>query len=93
MLDLNTLLSELNSKGLNWDVLDEIKIRKQFIFKDFKHSIHFINKVAAIAESKNHHPDLHIFYNKVIIELWTHSVGGVTNNDIELASEIEKIDI
>ena len=91
MLDFQAIFSELKKKSLNWDLLDGKMIRKEFVNKDFKTAMKFVNSVAELSEKKNHHPDIHIFYNKVVIELWTHSEGGVTNKDIELAEEIDKI--
>lgn len=71
-----------------WEVLDNLKIKKEFKFKDFKEAMVFVNKVAALAEAENHHPDIHIFYRKVLIELWTHAVGGLSENDFILAAKI-----
>ncbi len=51
----------------------------------------FVNKVADIAESEGHHPDLYIFYNKVTVELWTHEVLGLSENDFILAAKIDGI--
>ena len=76
---------------LPWEVVDNKKIRHEFKFKDFKEAMAFINKVAEIAESEGHHPDIHIFYNKVTIELWTHFIGGLHENDFIVASKIELI--
>ena len=67
------------------------KIRSQFMFSDFKTAMGFVDQVAKIAESEGHHPDIHIFYNKVIIELWTHAVGGLSENDFIMASKIEEL--
>ena len=51
----------------------------------------FIERVAEIAEKDQHHPDIHIFYNKVIIELWTHAIDGLSENDFIIAAKIEKV--
>lgn len=67
------------------------KIVRKFEFKDFVEAIAFINKVAAVAEGEGHHPDLHIFYNKVTIELSTHAVGGLSENDFILAAKINAL--
>lgn len=67
------------------------KLRRQFSFADFKEAIAFVNKVAEVAESEGHHPDIYIFYNKVQIELFTHAVGGLSENDFIMASKIDKI--
>lgn len=74
-----------------WEVADDKKIRKEFRFKDFKEAMKFVNAVAKIAEAEGHHPDLCVFYNVVKIELWTHAVGGLSENDFILASKIERL--
>jgi len=65
------------------------KIKKEFKFKDFKEAMVFVNKVANISESEGHHPDIYIFYNRVNVELWTHAIGGLSENDFILASKID----
>jgi 4a-hydroxytetrahydrobiopterin dehydratase len=66
-------------------------ITKEFIFKDFLKSMSFVESVADVAEAEGHHPDIYIFYNKVRLELSTHSVGGLTENDFIVASKIDSI--
>ncbi len=63
------------------------RLRRQFKFKDFKGSIAFVNKVAELAEKEGHHPDITIFYNKVQLDLFTHAVGGLSENDFIMASK------
>ncbi|MBP9719500.1 MAG: 4a-hydroxytetrahydrobiopterin dehydratase [Candidatus Levybacteria bacterium] len=65
------------------------KLRRQFTFKDFKEAIAFVNKVAEVAEEQGHHPDIYIFYNKVQIDLFTHAVGGLSENDFIMAAKID----
>ena len=67
------------------------RLRRQFKFKDFKEAMKFVNKVADIAESEGHHPDIYIFYNKVQIDLFTHAVGGLSENDFNMASKINAL--
>ena len=74
-----------------WEVIQNKKIKREFSFADFKEAMVFVNKVAALAEEEGHHPDVHIFYNKVVIELWTHAVGGLSQNDFILAAKIERL--
>lgn len=89
----------MDSKGVaifakdlsEWQVLDNKKIKRTFEFSDFRESMIFVNKVAEIAETEGHHPDIYIYYNKVIIELTTHAVGGLTENDFIIATKIGKI--
>ncbi|MBI4019784.1 MAG: 4a-hydroxytetrahydrobiopterin dehydratase [Candidatus Aenigmarchaeota archaeon] len=78
-------------KGLKGWTLDGKEIRKEFRFREFADSVEFANKVFYLAEEKDHHPDILIRYNKVMLTLSTHSEGGVTEKDIILAREIERI--
>lgn len=76
-----------------WEVDEDKKIEKKFQFKDFRESMQFVNKVAEIAESEGHHPDIKISYNKVKISLSTHAIGGLSVNDFILASKIDEIKV
>jgi 4a-hydroxytetrahydrobiopterin dehydratase len=67
------------------------EIHKKFTFKSFMPAIAFVNKIAEAAEQANHHPDITINYSQVTISLSTHSEGGVTQKDFQLAGEIDKI--
>lgn len=72
-----------------WEVLDGVKIRKEFLFRDFKEALGFVNKIGEIAEREGHHPDIHLVsYKKVVIEFSTHSIGGLSENDFILAAKI-----
>ncbi len=62
-----------------------------FEFKDFTQAFGFMKRVALAADRMNHHPDWSNEYNKVTIDLSTHSAGGITENDFELAGKIQKI--
>ncbi len=68
--------------------LNGARISKEFKFADFIGAINFVNLVADIAEEEEHHPDIYIFYNKVRLELWTHAIGGLSENDFILAAKI-----
>ncbi|MBP7006666.1 MAG: 4a-hydroxytetrahydrobiopterin dehydratase [Candidatus Pacebacteria bacterium] len=66
-------------------------ISKDYKFKDFVEAMAFVNKVADVAESEGHHPDIQISYNKVHIDLTTHAIKGLSENDFIVASKIDKI--
>ncbi len=66
-------------------------IKKQFKLEDFKGSVDFVNRLTPVAEEMNHHPDLEISWNKVTVSLSTHSEGGLTENDFELAQKIDSL--
>lgn len=67
------------------------EIRRTFQFKDFEASMQFVNKVARAAEAMNHHPDIDIRWNKVTLALSTHSEGGLTEKDFQLAQQIDQL--
>ena len=72
-----------------WEVRENKMIARRFKFKTFRESIDFVNRVANLAESEGHHPDIIIRYNKVTLELSTHAIGGLSENDFILASKID----
>ena len=74
-----------------WALEGDYKISRQFAFLTFKHAISFVNEIADIAEFEGHHPDFHIHYNKLTLDLWTHSVNGLTENDFIMAAKIDEI--
>lgn len=86
--EIGTYLSRLEN---GWEVIDDKKIAFTFKCKTFADAIIFVNKVAEIAESENHHPNIHIYYNKVRISCATHAIGGLSENDFILAAKIEKV--
>jgi len=89
----------LNKKGVaifskdlkNWSIKNNKKIVRVFKFKDFKESMAFVNKVAEIAKTEGHHPDIYISYDIVTIELTTHKVKGLTENDFIIAAKVDKV--
>ena len=87
-IEVQKYLKRLNK---NWAVIDDKKLRREFLCKDFRGAIDFVRKVADLAEAENHHPDIHIFYNKVMVELWTHAVEGLSEKDFNLVAKIEKL--
>ncbi len=67
------------------------KLAKEFKFDDFKSALEFVNKVGAIAEKNNHHPDVELGWGRVKVLLFTHSEQKITEKDKDLAKEIDKI--
>jgi 4a-hydroxytetrahydrobiopterin dehydratase len=75
-----------------WEVKDGKKITKRFKFRDFKEAMIFVNKIADLAEQEGHHPDIRVFgYKNVEIELSTHAIGGISENDFILAAKVEQV--
>jgi len=70
------------------------RIRKDWLAKNFMAAIDFFNRVAEVAEAEGHHPDLHLeAYRNVSIEIWTHAIGGLSENDFILAAKIDALPI
>jgi 4a-hydroxytetrahydrobiopterin dehydratase len=65
-------------------------IAKTFRFKGFMPGVELVNRIAPIAEAEGHHPDLHLSYGSLTVELTTHAAGGVTDNDLILAAKIDQ---
>jgi 4a-hydroxytetrahydrobiopterin dehydratase len=73
---------------------DGQRIRREWRVKDFLAGLDFFNRVGQLAEAEDHHPDLHLTgYRNVAIELWTHAIGGLSENDFILAAKIDKLPI
>jgi 4a-hydroxytetrahydrobiopterin dehydratase len=73
---------------------DGKRIRREWTAKNFMSAITFFNAVAALAESEGHHPDLHLSsYRAVAIEIWTHAIDGLSENDFILAAKINELPI
>lgn len=67
-------------------------IARELTFEDFGQAIAFVNRVAEVAEAANHHPDIHLHgWNKVCLELSTHSEGGLTRADLDMAARIDEL--
>jgi 4a-hydroxytetrahydrobiopterin dehydratase len=67
------------------------KISKEFTFDDFKSALDFVNKVGALAERANHHPDIELGWGRAKVTLTTHSAGKVTDKDVQLSQEIDAL--
>ena len=78
-------------ESLNGWVVANGKLHKELKFNDFVRAFGFMSSVALIAERMNHHPDWSNVYNKVVIDLVTHDLGGISTFDVEFASEVDKL--
>jgi 4a-hydroxytetrahydrobiopterin dehydratase len=84
--EVNQYLESLD----DWQI-DGEAIKREWIFKDFTEAIDFINMIAVIAENHNHHPEIFNVYNRVSLRFNTHDAGGITEKDINIAKEINKL--
>lgn len=85
-----TAATELSKDVPGW-ALKGGSIEKAFTFKGFKEAMAFVERVAALAEREDHHPDMLISYNRVVLTLSTHKIGGLSRNDFILAAKIDAL--
>lgn len=95
VLPMPSLLSESEIEAAlrgtpDWRI-DNGEIVRTFAFRNFVEAVDFVNRVTEIAEEANHHPDVDIRWNKVTLHLCTHSKGGLTPADFELAGRIDTL--
>jgi 4a-hydroxytetrahydrobiopterin dehydratase len=74
-----------------WEIIGGKTIKRKFTFKDFRQAQAWLNKVADQAEQENHHPDITWNYNRIEVELSTHAIGGLSENDFILAAKIDRL--
>ncbi|MGQ1787259.1 MULTISPECIES: 4a-hydroxytetrahydrobiopterin dehydratase [unclassified Saccharicrinis] len=89
--DKEQILRYIKKIAPNWQVIADKKLQKEFRFKNFRSGMAFAQKIAEIAENENHHPDICIRYKEVIVELSTHNIVGLSENDFILAAKIDEI--
>jgi 4a-hydroxytetrahydrobiopterin dehydratase len=81
----------LADKVPGWDVVNEHHLHRVYKFPDFKQALAFVNKVGAIAEEQQHHPDIVLGWGKVEITTYSHDVNGLTERDFALAAKIDEL--
>jgi 4a-hydroxytetrahydrobiopterin dehydratase len=84
---LEVLHRQLNAE---WQVVDGHHLKRQFKFKNFREALDFTNRVGALAEEQGHHPDILLAWGKVVIELWTHKIDGLTESDFVFAAKVDE---
>lgn len=85
-------LSKLHKQlGNNWQVIEEHHLEKNYFFSNFCEALAFTNKIGAVAEQQGHHPDILLTYGKVKIQLWTHKINGLSENDFILAAKCDEL--
>jgi 4a-hydroxytetrahydrobiopterin dehydratase len=71
--------------------IDEDRLRKSADFVDFVRAMEFVNRVATLSEQEGHHPDFCVHWNRVDLTIWTHAIGGLSENDFILAAKIDRL--
>jgi len=84
---IDALIAELDE---GWHLNAKGHLERMYSFSNFTKAIAFANRVAAIADAENHHPDLHIGWGKCTVEIWTHKIHGLTESDFYLAAKADR---
>jgi 4a-hydroxytetrahydrobiopterin dehydratase len=92
-LESNEVEKLFSDLPLEWSLIGGTQLEKACSFPDFKTALDHVDRVGRLAEDMNHHPDIHLGYGKVDIVITTHSEGGLTKKDFDLAQAIEKIPV
>ena len=86
-------ISELMDQlGGGWSAVDDHHLEKTFRFPDFASALRFTNLVGAMADEQDHHPEIHLGWGRVRIEIWTHKIDGLTESDFVLAAKMDALD-
>jgi 4a-hydroxytetrahydrobiopterin dehydratase len=84
-------IAKLLREVSGWETPRNHHLTKTFKFPDFKTALAFVDRVGAMAEEQNHHPDLHLAWGKVTVEIWTHKIDGLTESDFVFAAKCDRL--
>jgi len=82
------LLEQLDD---SWSVVDDHHLVKTYDFPDFATALALVNRIGEVAEAEGHHPDLHLGWGRVRVEIWTHKIDGLTLSDFVLAAKCDDV--
>src|SRR6266540_2081847 len=89
-LEGDLLAALMRQLGGDWELGGD-RLRKTFRFPDFAAGLAFVNRIAEVAEREQHHPDILLAWGRVSLEVWTHAIGGLSENDFILAAKIDRL--
>lgn len=86
---LLVLHHQLGGDASGWRIVEEHHLEKEYRFRDFAEALAFVNRVGALADAEDHHPDLFLAWGRVRITIWTHTIDGLTESDFVFAAKCE----
>lgn len=86
--ELARLESEL---GNGWQVVDGHHLEKEYTYPDFVSALAFVNRVGAMAEEQDHHPDIYLAWGRARVQIWTHKIDGLTESDFVFAARCDAL--
>jgi 4a-hydroxytetrahydrobiopterin dehydratase len=84
--EIEPLLAQLDG----WTVVDGHHLERTYRLPDFARALALVNRIGAIAEEQNHHPDLHLAWGRVGVQIWTHKIKGLTESDFIFAAKCDR---
>ena len=84
-------LAKLRQQVPGWTVVEDHHLTKELEFPDFMQALDATNRIGQLAEEQGHHPDLHLSWGKLRVEIWTHKIDGLTESDFILAAKIDEL--
>jgi 4a-hydroxytetrahydrobiopterin dehydratase len=84
------LAALLGQLAPDWELSGD-RLRKTFRFPDFATALAFVDRVGAVAEVEQHHPDIQLGWGRVTLEIWTHAIAGLSENDFILAAKVDQV--
>lgn len=82
-------IAPLQAQVDGWNVVDSHHLEKQYKLKNFATALELVNRIGAIAEQQNHHPDIFLAWGKVGVKIWTHKINGLTESDFVFAAKCD----
>jgi len=81
----------LHAQLEGWEVMKEHHLTKTYEFRDFAQALVFVNRVGALAEEEGHHPDIHLSWGRVRVDVWTHAIDGLSESDFIFAAKCDPL--
>lgn len=91
-LGADAIAELMDRLGGGWSVVDAHHLQKTYRFPDFASALRFTNRLGELAEAQDHHPEIHLGWGRVRVEIWTHKIDGLTDSDFVLAAKMDVLD-
>jgi 4a-hydroxytetrahydrobiopterin dehydratase len=86
---LLVLHRQLGGDAGGWRIVDEHHLEKEWRFRDFAEALAFVNRVGAMADEQDHHPDVFLAWGRARVSIWTHKIDGLTESDFVFAAKCD----
>jgi 4a-hydroxytetrahydrobiopterin dehydratase len=83
-------IAPLLAQIADWKVIDEHHLERRYALENFAQALDLVNRIGAIAEAQNHHPDIFLAWGKVDVKIWTHKINGLTESDFVFAAKCDR---